>query len=79
MKREIPNAYSRPRFIAPGCQHRLGCKCDPPYWLREPSDDELRFEVINNGWMYNKALCLVSGVGGICFMQRGHEGEHYFV
>jgi hypothetical protein len=22
------------RKIAPGCEHRLGCGCDPPHWVR---------------------------------------------
>lgn len=29
------------RRIQPGCMHMLGCKCDPPMWLREPSPAEL--------------------------------------
>lgn len=34
------DAYSRPRYVAPGCQHQLGCRCDPPFWLREPTPIE---------------------------------------
>lgn len=28
--------YSRahPRRVAPGCEHRLACRCDPPDWVR---------------------------------------------
>jgi len=29
------------RRIQPGCMHMLGCKCDPPMWLRDPSPAEL--------------------------------------
>lgn len=36
----IIDAYRYPRRIRPGCLHQLGCKCDPPYWLREPSPQE---------------------------------------
>jgi hypothetical protein len=35
------DAYRYPRRIQPGCQHILGCKCDAPYWLREPTPAEL--------------------------------------
>lgn len=35
------DAYRYPRRIQPGCQHQLGCKCDAPYWLREPTPAEL--------------------------------------
>jgi len=38
------NAYTEPRRIVPGCQHMLGCKCDAPYWLREPTRREINFE-----------------------------------
>jgi hypothetical protein len=34
------DAYAIPRRLAPGCQHNLGCKCDPPYWLRPSSPAE---------------------------------------
>lgn len=37
----IIDAYTYPRRIQPGCQHQLGCKCDPPMWLRPPSPAEL--------------------------------------
>lgn len=26
--------YTNERRVQPGCQHNLGCKCEPPYWLR---------------------------------------------
>lgn len=35
------DAFRFPRRIQPGCQHQLGCKCDPPYWLRQPTAAEL--------------------------------------
>jgi len=38
------NAYRQPRKIQEGCQHQLGCKCDPPYWLRESSPEEKKIE-----------------------------------
>jgi len=38
------NAYRQPRKIYEGCQHQLGCKCDPPYWLRESSPQEKKIE-----------------------------------
>lgn len=31
------DAYRFPRHVAEGCQHRLGCRCDVPFWLREPT------------------------------------------
>ena len=35
------DAYQRARYIQPGCPHFQGkCKCDPPYWLREPTAAE---------------------------------------
>jgi hypothetical protein len=34
------DAYQYPRKIRPGCQHQLGCGCDPPYWLRPSSPEE---------------------------------------
>jgi len=37
----IVDAYQFARRIQPGCLHMLGCKCDPPYWLRPPSPQEL--------------------------------------
>jgi hypothetical protein len=36
-----PDAYRYARRIREGCQHQLACRCDPPYWLREPSPSEL--------------------------------------
>jgi len=41
MTDRIIDAYRYPRRIQPGCQHMLGCKCDPPYWLRNPTPAEL--------------------------------------
>lgn len=35
------NAYARPRQVREGCQHILGCRCEPPYWLRLPTATEL--------------------------------------
>ena len=40
------NAYTDPRKTALGCQHRLGCKCETPFWLREPTPREVKFEEI---------------------------------
>lgn len=37
----IVDAYQYPRRIQPGCMHQLACRCDPPYWLRDPSPAEL--------------------------------------
>jgi len=34
------NAYRKPQQIRPGCQHQLGCRCDPPFWLRSSSPAE---------------------------------------
>lgn len=36
------DAYTQPRVIQPGCQHQLGCKCEPPFWLRDSTEPELR-------------------------------------
>ena len=38
------NAYRKARKINPGCQHLLGCKCEPPYWLRESTQAETEIE-----------------------------------
>lgn len=35
------DAYRNPRRVAEGCQHRLGCRCDIPFWLRPFSPAEL--------------------------------------
>lgn len=40
----ILDAFTQPRQVVLGCQHQLGCKCDPPYWLRQSSATELRRE-----------------------------------
>lgn len=34
------DAYRIPRRVRDGCQHNLGCRCDPPYWLRASSQAE---------------------------------------
>jgi hypothetical protein len=34
------NAFRRAPVLRPGCQHQLGCRCDPPYWLRPSSPAE---------------------------------------
>lgn len=34
------NAYRYGQQIRPGCQHQLGCKCTPPFWLRASSPAE---------------------------------------
>lgn len=39
LPREI-DAYRYPQKVALGCQHQLGCKCDPPYWLRDSTPAE---------------------------------------
>lgn len=38
------NAYRYPRMIRPGCQHLLGCRCTPPYWLRQSTPEEIEIE-----------------------------------
>lgn len=38
------NAYELPRLVKEGCQHRLGCRCQPPYWLRPSTPSELSRE-----------------------------------
>lgn len=35
------DAYRHAREIRPGCQHQLGCRCQPPFWLRPFSPAEL--------------------------------------
>ena len=35
------DAYRHPRHVHEGCQHRLGCKCETPFWLRDFSPVEL--------------------------------------
>ncbi len=35
------DAYRQPRRVRPGCQHQLGCRCQPPFWLRDFSLAEL--------------------------------------
>lgn len=36
----IIDAYRYPRLVREGCQHQMGCRCDPPFWLRNPSEAE---------------------------------------
>lgn len=38
------NAYEEKRLIRPGCMHRQGCRCEPPYWLRPSTEKELQRE-----------------------------------
>lgn len=38
-QREL-NAYRRAPVLRPGCQHQLGCRCEPPFWLRPSSPAE---------------------------------------
>lgn len=41
----VIDAFNEPRRIIEGCQHRLGCRCDTPFWLRKESPAELlRFQ-----------------------------------
>lgn len=35
------DAYRYPRRTAEGCQHRMGCRCETPFWLRPFSEAEL--------------------------------------
>lgn len=41
MTERIINAFVYARKVQPGCEHRLYCKCDVPYWLRESTLPEL--------------------------------------
>lgn len=41
MSAVIFDAYTRPRVVVPGCQHQMGCRCEPPYWLRASSPKEI--------------------------------------
>lgn len=35
------DAYLRGRYVEDECDHNgMYCKCDPPYWLREPTAAE---------------------------------------
>jgi hypothetical protein len=36
----VIDAYRYPRYVVEHCQHRLGCKCEPPFWLRPMSEAE---------------------------------------
>lgn len=44
MQTKLPDDYDAwevPRKIQPGCPHQLGCKCEPPFWLRSPTQAEM--------------------------------------
>ena len=44
------DAYRYPQNVRPGCQHMLGCKCAPPYWLRDSTpDEEVREKLLKEG------------------------------
>ena len=46
----VIDAYRYPQRVRPGCTHQLGCKCDPPYWLRASSPaEEAREKAIQPG------------------------------
>lgn len=49
----MKDAYSQPRVEKPGCQHRLGCKCDVPYHLRESTLVEQDREMLRNASLSN--------------------------
>lgn len=34
------DAYRLPQEVRPGCTHQLGCRCQPPFWLRPSSSIE---------------------------------------
>lgn len=51
------NAYKEPRRIRSGCQHQLGCGCDPPYWLRESNVVERAYEERMWGSSYGAQIC----------------------
>jgi len=36
----VIDAYRYPQKVRAGCQHQLGCGCDPPFWLRASSPAE---------------------------------------
>lgn len=38
------DAYTKPSIYKTGCQHRFGCRCETPYWLRESTPIEQRKE-----------------------------------
>ena len=40
------DAYRRARVVRDGCKHMLGCKCDPPYWLRASTPAEESHEAL---------------------------------
>jgi hypothetical protein len=52
------NAFIDPQRLAPGCQHKEGCRCDPPWWLRQPTEDEFalaqrllnKMQVLQSEW-----------------------------
>lgn len=50
-----PDAFNLPQSKRPGCQHQLGCKCTPPYYLRPSSPAEVAREVwYRNGLKYTE-------------------------
>lgn len=43
MARQLPadfDCFIQARRVVEGCKHMLGCGCDPPFWLREPTEAE---------------------------------------
>jgi hypothetical protein len=40
------DAYRRARVVREGCQHNLGCRCEPPYWLRASTPAEEMHEAL---------------------------------
>lgn len=40
------DAYRRARVVRDGCKHMLGCKCEPPYWLRASTAAEEAHEAL---------------------------------
>ena len=49
---EVIDAYRNPQSLRPGCQHQLGCKCSPPYWLRPSSTAEIAHEAHIRGKLF---------------------------
>lgn len=45
-KIDVVNAYTNARKITTGCQHGMGCKCETPFWLRDPTVREKEFEKV---------------------------------
>lgn len=40
------NAYVDAPVSRPGCEHRLGCRCTTPFWLRERTEEERESELL---------------------------------